>query len=87
LLEIRKVVCALFKIEPESILRQTGKKSASGARVIFCYTAIRVIGMTGVEVGDFLSMGPYGVSRAVGGGPYCLDILSMGISYESILYS
>ena len=71
--EIAEMVCALFKVEPEIILRRTRKKPASEARATFCYVAIRLFGMTGNKVGNYLSMGPSGVSRAVSRGDQTLQ--------------
>jgi len=63
--EIRKIICELFEVAPESILRRTRGGPVSEARTVFCYTAVRLIGMKGGDVGEFLSMGPSAVSRAV----------------------
>lgn len=62
---VQKVVCKLFKIEPDSILQRTRMNSASEARALFCHIAVTLIGSKGTEVGRFLGMGPSGVSRAV----------------------
>ena len=63
--EIRKIICELFEVAPESILWRTRGGPVSEARTVFCYTAVRLIGMKGGDVGEFLSMGPSAVSRAV----------------------
>jgi len=63
--EIRKLTGALFKLEPELIHRRTRSGAISEARAVFCYTAVRLLGMKGIEVGKFLAMGPSGLSRAV----------------------
>jgi REP element-mobilizing transposase RayT len=65
LLEIQKIAGELFEVEPDLILRRTKMSTASEARSIFCYIAVRLIGEKGIAVGEFLGMGPTGVSRAV----------------------
>jgi hypothetical protein len=65
LLEIQKAVCELFEVELGSILNRSRMSSASEARSLFCYIAVRLNVGKGTEVGRFLGMGPTGVSRAV----------------------
>jgi chromosomal replication initiation ATPase DnaA len=73
LIEIQKVAGKLFDVDPDSILRRTKTSSASEARSVFCYIAVRLIGEKGTAVGEFLSMGPSGVSRAVRRGEQILQ--------------
>ncbi|MFO7605557.1 MAG: transposase [Desulfurivibrionaceae bacterium] len=73
LLEIQKIAGKLFEVEPNSILRRTKTGSASEARSFFCYIAVRLIGEKGIAVGEFLGMGPTGVSRAVRRGEQILQ--------------
>ena len=63
--EICKLICKLFGVAPESIFRRTRGGPVSGARAVFCYATIRLLGVKGTEVGKFLSMGPSSVSRAM----------------------
>ena len=63
--EIQKVVCKLFGVEADVILRRTRMSAASEARAIFCYIATRLFWIKGKEVGRFLAIGPAGVSRAI----------------------
>lgn len=63
--ELQEIVCKLFKVEPEKILRRTKMSSASEARALFCYIGVRMIGVKGTEVGKFVGMGTSGVSRAI----------------------
>ena len=71
--EIQEIICNLLKVELDSILKRTRKKSASQARALFCYIAIRLIGEKGTKVGKFLSMGSSGVSRSVARGEQILQ--------------
>lgn len=63
--EAQEIVSNLFEVSPEVILRRSRKETVSGARAVFCYIMIRIIGIAGTEVGRFFSMGPSSVSRAV----------------------
>jgi REP element-mobilizing transposase RayT len=63
--EISKLICELFEMAPESICHRTRGGPVPEARAVFCYTAVRLLGMKGVGVGKFLSMGPSAVSRGV----------------------
>ncbi|MEA3241609.1 MAG: hypothetical protein U9P37_08590, partial [Pseudomonadota bacterium] len=47
--------------------------SISKARALFCYIAVRLMGEKGFAVGNFLSIGPSGVSRAVTRGDQVLQ--------------
>ena len=55
------------------ISRRTKNEPAAAARTVFCYVAVRLLGMKGVRVGEFLSMGQSGVSRAVHRGEQILQ--------------
>jgi hypothetical protein len=70
--EIQRIVCKLFKVEPDEILRRTRMGDASEARALFCYIGVRIIGLKGTEVGRFITMGASGVSRAVTRGEHIL---------------
>jgi len=63
--EIGKLICEQLGVAPESINRRTRGGPVSEARAVFCYTAIRLLGKKGSEVGQFVSMGPSAVSRAM----------------------
>jgi hypothetical protein len=63
--DLRTFICELFEVEEESIFRRTRSGPESEARAVFCYTAARLVGMSGTKVGTFLSMGQSAVSRAV----------------------
>jgi REP element-mobilizing transposase RayT len=64
LLELREIVGVLFEVEPESMLCRARKNAVSEARAVFCYIAIRLIGIAGIEVGRYLGIGPSGISRS-----------------------
>ena len=86
LTEVQKIVCELFRVEPDSILQRTRKSSASEARSLFCYVAVNLIGSKGTEVGRFVGMGPSGVSRAVmRGGQIIKDDKNLAAILESLL--
>jgi REP element-mobilizing transposase RayT len=70
--ELTKIVCKLLEVSPELILRRTRRGDASQARAVFCYVAVRMCGMVGVDVGKLLSMGPSSVSRAAHRGEHIL---------------
>ncbi|VAW32759.1 protein of unknown function DUF1568 [hydrothermal vent metagenome] len=61
----REIICELFEVPPESIYHRSRGGPVSEVRAVFCYTAIRWLGMKGVEVGEFLSMGSSAVSRSM----------------------
>jgi putative transposase len=63
--EIAKLICELLEVAADSIYRRTRGGPVSEAKAVFCYAAVRLLGMKGVEVGKFLSLGPSAVSRAV----------------------
>lgn len=63
--ELAERVCAFFGVPPDAVLRRTRGGAGSEARAVLCYAAVRLAGMKGVAVGEFLSMGPAAVSRAV----------------------
>jgi putative transposase len=65
LADVQALICELFGVEPGSICRRTRSSPASEARAVFCYVAVLIIGVPGIQVGKFLSMGPSAVSRAV----------------------
>ena len=65
LFDVRKLIGELFEVAPETISRRTKNGPAAAARAVFCYASVRLLGMKGVLVGEFLSMGQSGVSRAV----------------------
>jgi putative transposase len=46
-------------------MKKTRMSPASEAKAIFCYIAVRLIGRKGTEVGNYLRVGPSGISRAV----------------------
>jgi hypothetical protein len=46
-------------------LKKTRISPASEAKAIFCYIAVSLIGRKGTEAGNFLRVGPSGISRAV----------------------
>ena len=48
--------------------RRTKNELAAAAKAVFCYVAVRPLGIKGVQVGEFLSMGQSGVSRDEPGG-------------------
>jgi len=73
LLDVRERIGALFEVAPEAISRRTKNGPAAAARAVFCYVAVRLLGMKGVQVGQFLSMGQSGVSRAVHRGEQILQ--------------
>jgi putative transposase len=70
--KIQKIVCGLFEVGPESILRRTRRGAVSEARAVFCYTAVRLCDMVGVDVCKFLGIGSSSVSRAVHRGEHLL---------------
>jgi REP element-mobilizing transposase RayT len=71
--DIRNLVCEQFDVSPDAILRRTRGGPVSAARAVFCYTAVRLAGMVGAEVGQCLSMGSSAVSRAVNRGELILQ--------------
>jgi len=71
--EIQAVVGKLFKIEPISIMQRTRMNSISEARAVFCCIAVRFIGKKGTDTGEFLGIGPTGVSRAVRRGEQLIE--------------
>ena len=73
LADLRKLICEVFKVLQDAILRRTRGGPASEARAVFCYTAVRLVGMAGTEVGPFLSMGSSAVRRAVSRGELILQ--------------
>ena len=85
--EIQEIVCKLVgDVDPDLILRRTRIDFASKARAVFCYVAVRLIGIKGAEVGHFLSMGPSGVSRAVTrGGQILQDNQALMIKLKGLL--
>lgn len=74
LAEIQEMVCHLIEgVEPDLMLRRRKVASISKARALFCYIAVRLMGEKGFAVGNFLAMGPSGVSRAVTRGDQVLQ--------------
>jgi REP element-mobilizing transposase RayT len=73
LLDLRERIGELFEVAPEAISRRTKNGPAAMARAVFCHAAVRLLGMKGVPVGEFLSMGQSGVSRAVHRGEQILQ--------------
>jgi REP element-mobilizing transposase RayT len=71
--DIQNLICEQFEVPPEAILRRTRGGPVSAARAVFCYTAVRLAGRVGAEVGQFLSMGTSAVSRAVNRGELILQ--------------
>jgi hypothetical protein len=41
--EIQRIVCKLFKVEPDEILRRTRMGDASEARALFYYIGVRIV--------------------------------------------
>lgn len=62
---LQELVCSLFAVEPQEILRRARMDKVAEAKAVFCYAAIRLLGLTGSEVAKHLGMGSSAVSRAV----------------------
>ena len=84
--ELRNLMGELFEVAPESISRRTRSGPVSEARAVFCYAAVRMIGMNGTAAGKYLGMGPSAVSRAAQRGerivmenPSCKEKLDRGL--------
>jgi REP element-mobilizing transposase RayT len=73
LADLRKLICAVFEVPQDTIFRRTRGGPVSAARAVYCYTAVRLVGMAGTEAGQFLSMGSSAVSRAVSRGELILQ--------------
>ena len=63
--DIGQLICELFEVPLDSMARRSRSGPVSGARAVFCFTAVRMAGIKGTKIGEFLFMGPSGVSRAV----------------------
>ena len=49
-------------LDPDSVKRPSKRRGPAAARGIICHLAIFELGYTGREVGNFLHLGPTGVS-------------------------
>jgi REP element-mobilizing transposase RayT len=63
----------VFEVPQDTIFRRTRGGPVSAARAVFCYMAVRLLGMVGTEAGQFLSLGSSAVSRAVRRGELLLQ--------------
>jgi putative transposase len=63
--EIKIITSQLCEVEPDAILSRARQSTASQARALFCYIAVRLIGRKGTEVANYLSIGDSAVSRLV----------------------
>lgn len=70
--QLQEIVCKLFTVEPQAILRRARMDNGARARAVFCYAATRLLGLTGSAVGKHLCMGSSAVSRAVARGAEAL---------------
>jgi REP element-mobilizing transposase RayT len=73
LADLRDLICGVFEVPRDTIFRRTRGGPASAARAVFCYMAVRLLGMAGTEAGQFLSLGSSAVSRAVRRGELLLQ--------------
>lgn len=62
--ELLSIVCLATGVDPDTI-RQSGKeRTAAKARAVFCWLAIRHLGLSGKEAGEATGLGSSGVSIA-----------------------
>lgn len=64
LTQLLAIISAALKLDPELIRKPSKSRAPAAARGIICHLAIYELGYTGSEVGNFLHLGPTGVSLA-----------------------
>jgi len=62
--ELLSIVSLATGVDPEKISRPNKERTAARARAIFCWLAIRHLGLTGKEAGEATGLGSAGVSIA-----------------------
>ena len=65
LTDLFESISELYGIEQEKIRWRSRKTTVSEARAVFCYAAVRELGISGAEVGKLLNMSCSAVSQAV----------------------
>jgi hypothetical protein len=64
LTQLLAIVSAALTLDPDLVRKPSKSRAPAAARGIICHLAIYELGYTGSEVGEFLRLGPTGVSLA-----------------------
>jgi REP element-mobilizing transposase RayT len=86
LTQLLAVVAAALKLDPDLVRKPSKSRAPAAARGIICHLAIYEFGYTGSEVGQFLHLGPTGVSLASRRGEKILkaDLLLLKVIMDAI---
>ncbi|MDZ4185382.1 MAG: transposase [Desulfuromonadales bacterium] len=86
LAQLLAIVSAALTLDPDLIRRPSKSRAPAAARGIMCHLAIYELGYTGSEVGQFLHLGPTGVSLASRRGEKILkaDLVLLKVMMDSI---
>ena len=63
--DLLEKIAGLFEVEPADLRGRSRNNNVSEARAVFCYAAVRMLGASGTEVGDFFHMTRSAVSQAL----------------------